>query len=75
VSVESMNRGTDHVLGRRLLAAQARLTEEQASDEAFPLKSAMPPSEPGARRETLSPTPSILPVDDAAARKGQSSSS
>jgi 3-phenylpropionate/trans-cinnamate dioxygenase ferredoxin reductase component len=75
VSVESMNRGTDHVLGRRLLAAQARLTEEQASDEAFPLKSAMPPSEPGARSEIPARTPRILPVSDAVAAKGQSSSS
>ncbi len=39
VAVESVNRGPDHVMARRLLAAGATLTDHQAGDENFPLKS------------------------------------
>ena len=38
VSVESVNRAADHVVGRRLLAAGHALTPEQAADPAFDLK-------------------------------------
>ena len=44
VAVESVNRGTDHIMGRRLIAANAALTEQQASDESFPLKNAISPN-------------------------------
>jgi 3-phenylpropionate/trans-cinnamate dioxygenase ferredoxin reductase subunit len=39
LAVESVNRGPDHVMARRLIAAQAPITPEQAADEALPLKS------------------------------------
>lgn len=39
VAVESVNRGPDHVMARRLLAAGVALTERQAGEENFSLKS------------------------------------
>jgi 3-phenylpropionate/trans-cinnamate dioxygenase ferredoxin reductase subunit len=40
VAVESVNRPADHMIGRRLVERGARLTAEQAADEAFDLKGA-----------------------------------
>jgi 3-phenylpropionate/trans-cinnamate dioxygenase ferredoxin reductase subunit len=42
LAVESVNRGADHVLARRLLQRSAPITPEQAADEHLPLKSLMP---------------------------------
>lgn len=41
VAIDSVNRPGDHMVGRRLLQAGAALSPEQASDEAFDLKSAV----------------------------------
>ncbi|TCK31098.1 3-phenylpropionate/trans-cinnamate dioxygenase ferredoxin reductase subunit [Ancylobacter aquaticus] len=38
-AIESVNRGADHMLGRRLLAGTPTLTPEQAGNEGFELKS------------------------------------
>jgi hypothetical protein len=43
LAVESVNKGPDHVMARRLIAAQVQnaqpqITAEQAADEATPLK-------------------------------------
>jgi 3-phenylpropionate/trans-cinnamate dioxygenase ferredoxin reductase subunit len=38
LAVESVNRGPDHVMARRLIAAGVSLTAEQAADETIPLK-------------------------------------
>jgi 3-phenylpropionate/trans-cinnamate dioxygenase ferredoxin reductase subunit len=38
IAVDSVNRPADHMLSRKLLAARARLTPEQAADEGFDLK-------------------------------------
>ncbi len=42
IAVESINRSSDHIMARRLLAAGATLTDTQASDETFALKNALP---------------------------------
>lgn len=39
IAVDSMNRPADHMIGRKLLAAGASVTPEQAADEAVDLKS------------------------------------
>lgn len=39
IAVESVNRGPDHVMGRRLIGSHSKITPEQAADEATPLKS------------------------------------
>jgi 3-phenylpropionate/trans-cinnamate dioxygenase ferredoxin reductase subunit len=39
IAVDSINRPGDHMLARKLLAANARVTPEQAADESFDLKS------------------------------------
>ncbi len=39
IAVDSINRPADHMAARKLLAANARLTPEQAGDESFDLKS------------------------------------
>jgi 3-phenylpropionate/trans-cinnamate dioxygenase ferredoxin reductase subunit len=39
LAVESVNRGADHVLARRLLAAGINLTPAQAADSSLSLKS------------------------------------
>lgn len=41
IAVDSINRPGDHMLARKLLAANARITPEQAADESFDLKSAL----------------------------------
>src|SRR6478609_7622763 len=41
VGIESINRASDHVFGRRLLAANGSITPEQAADASFDLKSAL----------------------------------
>jgi 3-phenylpropionate/trans-cinnamate dioxygenase ferredoxin reductase subunit len=43
LAVESVNRGPDHILARRLLAAQTVITPEQAADEGAPLKALLAP--------------------------------
>jgi 3-phenylpropionate/trans-cinnamate dioxygenase ferredoxin reductase subunit len=40
IAIDSVNRPSDHMAGRRLLAAGTSLTPEQAADEAFDLKAA-----------------------------------
>lgn len=42
VGVDSVNKPADHMLARRLLAAQASLTPEQAADATFDLRSVLP---------------------------------
>jgi 3-phenylpropionate/trans-cinnamate dioxygenase ferredoxin reductase subunit len=44
VAVESVNRGPDHIMARRLIAAGTRLTPEDAADESRPLKAHLPPA-------------------------------
>jgi 3-phenylpropionate/trans-cinnamate dioxygenase ferredoxin reductase subunit len=44
VCVESLNRATDHMFARRLLANRIPLTPEQAADTSFDLKSLLPKS-------------------------------
>ena len=39
IAVDSINRPADHIAGRKLLAASARLTRDQAADQSFDLKS------------------------------------
>ena len=46
LAVESVNRGPDHIMARRLLAARANITPEQAADEATPLKAWLAASAP-----------------------------
>ena len=41
LAIDSLNRAADHMAGRRLLAAGARLSPEQAADEAYDLKAAI----------------------------------
>ena len=41
VGIESVNRAGDHMFGRRLLAANGSITQEQAADGGFDLKSAL----------------------------------
>jgi 3-phenylpropionate/trans-cinnamate dioxygenase ferredoxin reductase component len=41
VGIESVNRAGDHMFGRRLLAANASITPEQAADPGFDLKAAL----------------------------------
>jgi 3-phenylpropionate/trans-cinnamate dioxygenase ferredoxin reductase subunit len=38
IGIDSINRPLDHMMGRKLMAAHARLTPEQAADESFDLK-------------------------------------
>jgi 3-phenylpropionate/trans-cinnamate dioxygenase ferredoxin reductase subunit len=38
IAVDSINRPADHILARKLLAANAPVTPEQAADESFDLK-------------------------------------
>jgi 3-phenylpropionate/trans-cinnamate dioxygenase ferredoxin reductase subunit len=40
-AIDSVNRPAEHLLARRLIAARARLTPEQAQDEGFDLKAAL----------------------------------
>jgi 3-phenylpropionate/trans-cinnamate dioxygenase ferredoxin reductase subunit len=40
-AVNSINRAAEHLTSRKLIAARARVTPEQAADESFDLKSAM----------------------------------
>ena len=42
LAVESVNKGPDHMFGRRLLALDAVITPEQAADESVPLKAYLP---------------------------------
>jgi 3-phenylpropionate/trans-cinnamate dioxygenase ferredoxin reductase subunit len=42
VGVDSVNKPADHMLARRLLAAGAPVTPEQAADAAFDLRSTLP---------------------------------
>ena len=46
LGIESVNRAADHMFGRRLLAAGANLTPDEAADMSFDLKSRLP-AEPG----------------------------
>jgi 3-phenylpropionate/trans-cinnamate dioxygenase ferredoxin reductase subunit len=39
LAVESVNKGPDHVMGRRLIASGVRVTPQQAADETIALKS------------------------------------
>ena len=41
IGIESVNRGSDHVFGRRVLAANGSIAPEQAADSAFDLKRAL----------------------------------
>ncbi len=41
LAVDSINRPADHMLARKLLASNARVSPEQAADESFDLKSAL----------------------------------
>ena len=41
IGIESVNRASDHVFGRRALAANGAITPEQAADPAFDLKKAL----------------------------------
>ncbi|WP_027546706.1 NAD(P)/FAD-dependent oxidoreductase [Bradyrhizobium sp. WSM2254] len=41
VGIESVNRASDHIFGRRLLGMDRSLTPERAADESFDLKSAL----------------------------------
>jgi 3-phenylpropionate/trans-cinnamate dioxygenase ferredoxin reductase component len=41
VGIESVNRGSDHVFGRRILALNRSITPEQAGDASFDLKAAL----------------------------------
>jgi 3-phenylpropionate/trans-cinnamate dioxygenase ferredoxin reductase subunit len=41
VGVESVNRASDHVFGRRILALGRSITPEQAADTGFDLKAAL----------------------------------
>ena len=43
IAVDSVNRPADHMLARKLLAARANITPQQAADESFELKSALLP--------------------------------
>ena len=38
VAIDSVNRASDHMVGRRLLAGGLALTPEQAADESLDLK-------------------------------------
>ena len=40
-AIDSVNKPADHIMGRKLLAAGAAITPEQAADESFALKSAL----------------------------------
>lgn len=42
-AVDSINRAAEHLTARKLIAARARVTPEQAADESFDLKSAILP--------------------------------
>jgi 3-phenylpropionate/trans-cinnamate dioxygenase ferredoxin reductase subunit len=42
IAVDSLNRPADHMLARRLVAARARLTSEEAADPGFDPKSRLP---------------------------------
>jgi 3-phenylpropionate/trans-cinnamate dioxygenase ferredoxin reductase subunit len=44
VAIDSVNRPSDHMTGRKLLTLGTDLTPEQAADEGFELKSALKPS-------------------------------
>ncbi|MFZ1431423.1 MAG: FAD-dependent oxidoreductase [Geminicoccaceae bacterium] len=44
VAIDSVNRPSDHMAGRKLLALGTDLTPDQAADEGFELKSALKPS-------------------------------
>ncbi len=44
VAIDSVNRAAEHVLGRKLLAARAMFTPEQAADPGFDLASLLPPA-------------------------------
>ena len=46
LAVESVNRGPEHIMARRLLVAQTALTPEQAADEMVPLKAWLGASAP-----------------------------
>jgi 3-phenylpropionate/trans-cinnamate dioxygenase ferredoxin reductase subunit len=41
IAIDSVNRAGDHMTGRKLLAVGARLSPEEAADEAFELKGAL----------------------------------
>jgi 3-phenylpropionate/trans-cinnamate dioxygenase ferredoxin reductase subunit len=41
IAIDSVNRAADHMTGRKLLAADAAVTPEQAADEGFDLKAAL----------------------------------
>jgi 3-phenylpropionate/trans-cinnamate dioxygenase ferredoxin reductase subunit len=42
IAVDTVNRPADHMLGRKLVTAQVRLTPEQAADESLDLKRLLP---------------------------------
>jgi 3-phenylpropionate/trans-cinnamate dioxygenase ferredoxin reductase subunit len=46
LAVESVNKGPDHVMGRRLISSGVRVTPQQAADETIPLKSLLVPAPP-----------------------------
>ena len=46
LGIESINKAADHMFGRRLLAAGASLTPEEAADLSFDLKARLARAEP-----------------------------